>query len=141
MLVALFAFGAMVAGLTIVMLLAPGSWTDAVWRLKPSAQPDFRALGPAAVPLMLVVAAACGGAAVGLWRGRRWGYRLAVGVLGLNLVGDLANALLRHDWRTLIGLPVGGARVHVPGARSRAWPDEQTARWRPLWVAGRHTGP
>jgi hypothetical protein len=110
-LVGFFAFGAVIAGLTVVMLLAPGSWADAVWRLKPSAQSDFRALGAGAVALMLAVTLACAGAAVGLWRGRRWGYWLAVGVLATNLVGDLTNALLRHDWRTLIGIPVGGAML------------------------------
>jgi uncharacterized membrane protein (DUF2068 family) len=109
--VGFFAFGATVAGLTVVMLLAPGSWADAVWQLKPSAQSDFRTLGAAAVPLMLLVTGACAGAAIGLWRRRRWGCRLAVGVLGINLVGDLANALLRHDWRTLIGIPIGGAML------------------------------
>jgi hypothetical protein len=108
-LIGFFAFGATMAGLAAVMLLAPGAWADAVWRLKPTAQSDFRALGAGAVPLMLLVAVACAGAAFGLWQGRRWGYRLAVGVLGVNLVGDVANVLLRHDWRTLIGVPIGGA--------------------------------
>lgn len=110
-LVAFFAFGAMVAGLTVLMLLVPSSWADSIWRLKPSARSDFRALGPVAVPLMLLVSIACAGAAVGLWRGRQWGHRLAVGVLGVNLIGDVTNAVLRHDWRTLIGVPIGGAML------------------------------
>ena len=46
-----------------------------------------------------------------MWRGRRWGYWLAVGVLGTNLLGDLANGVLRHDWRTLIGVPIAGAML------------------------------
>jgi hypothetical protein len=108
-LVAFFAFGAAIAGLTAIMLLAPGSWANAIWRLKPTAQSDFATLGAGAVPLMLLVALACGGAAFGLWRGRRWGYWLAVAVLGVNLLGDVANSVLRHDWRTLIGVPIGGA--------------------------------
>jgi hypothetical protein len=32
-------------------------------------------------------------------------------VLTVNLVGDSLNALLRHDLRTLIGLPVGGLLI------------------------------
>jgi hypothetical protein len=110
-LVAFFSFGALAAGLTIVMLLVPGSWADGIWRVKPSAQSDFRALGAGAVPLMLLVAGACAGAAIGLWRGWRQGYRLAVAVLGINLAGDLANALVRHEWRTLIGVPIAGAML------------------------------
>jgi uncharacterized membrane protein (DUF2068 family) len=104
-----FGFGAMVSGLTVLMLLAPGPWAAPIWRLKPSAQADFRALGVVAPALMLLVSVACAGAAIGLWRGRRWGYWLAIGVLGTNLIGDLANAVLRHDWLTLIGVPIGGA--------------------------------
>ena len=110
-LVAFFAFGTIAAGLTALMLLVPGSWADAIWRVKPSARTDFPALGAVAAPLMLVVSIACAGAAVGLWRGRQWGYRLAIGVLGINLIGDVTNAVLRHDWRMLIGVPIGGAMI------------------------------
>ena len=39
------------------------------------------------------------------------GRRLAIGVLTVNLVGDSLNALLRHDPRTLIGLPIGGLMI------------------------------
>jgi len=41
----------------------------------------------------------------------RWGVSLALGILAVNLVGDLLNAFLRHDLRTLIGLPIGGAMI------------------------------
>ena len=46
---------------------------------------------------MLLVAAACAGAAIGLWLGKLWGHRLAVTLLSLNLVGDVSNALVRGD--------------------------------------------
>jgi hypothetical protein len=36
---------------------------------------------------------------------------LAVGVLAANLVGDLLNAVVRGDRRTLVGLPIGGAML------------------------------
>ena len=61
--------------------------------------------------LMAVVGAACGLAAFGLARNAEWGRRLAIGVLAVNLVGDSLNALLRHDPRTLIGLPIGGLMI------------------------------
>ena len=36
---------------------------------------------------------------------------LGILVLTVNLVGDLTNALLRHDVRTLIGMPIAGAMM------------------------------
>ena len=39
------------------------------------------------------------------------GVPLALGILSVNLVGDLLNAFVRHDLRTLIGLPIGGAMI------------------------------
>jgi hypothetical protein len=60
---------------------------------------------------MASVSAACAFAAAGLWGVRRWGRRLAIAILATNLVGDLGNALIRGDPRTLIGLPIGGAMI------------------------------
>ena len=57
---------------------------------------------------MATVSLACIGAAVGLWTGRRVGYRLAAVLLVTNLLGDLANAVIRGDPRTLIGIPIAG---------------------------------
>jgi hypothetical protein len=106
-----FAFGTLMSSITALALVAPGKWSEQLWRLNPPARVGFEAMGRWAIPLMLTIALACAGAAVGLWRGERWGHRLAVAVLGVNLVGDLANAILRGDRRTLIGLPLGGAML------------------------------
>jgi hypothetical protein len=118
-LAAFFGFGALVSLLTAAMLLAPGRWADAIWSLKPSARIDFGLLDGWAVPLMLLVSAACAGTALGVWRGRRWGYRLAIGILTVNLAGDLSNGVLR-DPRTLIGIPIGGAIILYAISRERA---------------------
>jgi hypothetical protein len=99
------------SGATAVALGVPGSVLEALWRLNPVARSALEHMGPWGVILMLGVMAACAGAAVGLWRQERWGHRLAVGVLGVNLVGDVLNALLRGDRRALIGLPIGGAML------------------------------
>ena len=106
-----FGAGALIAATTVAALLLPGSPLDAIWSLKPQAHSDFLSLGALAVPLMIVVSAFCALAAVGLWRGARWGTRVAIAVLTVNAIGDTANALLRHDYRTLIGLPVAGGLV------------------------------
>lgn len=60
---------------------------------------------------MLGVGLGCAVAAIGLWNGTRWGVRLAILILSVNILGDLINVLLRHDYRALIGLPVGGAMI------------------------------
>lgn len=106
-----FGVGVLASSVSALALAFPGSWLESVWRLNPEARVGFARLGPWAVVLMIVVALACSGAAVGLWIGRRWGYRLAVGVLSCNLLGDLLNAAVRGDHRTLIGLPIGGAML------------------------------
>ena len=71
-----------------------------------------------AIVLMIVVGTACTLAAIGLWRGTFWGKRLALAILTINLAGDIFNACFRHDYRTLIGLPIGGAMI-IYLARSR----------------------
>jgi hypothetical protein len=106
-----FAFGASACLLTIVMLLFPGSMLDSIWRLNPKAHAAFQTLGGLSILLMAVVGGACAFAAIGLIRNARWGRRLAIVILVANLVGDTVNATVRHDLRTLIGLPIGGAMI------------------------------
>jgi len=106
-----FGFGAAMCLLTIVMLLFPGSALDSLWKLNPDAHVAFQSLGKLSILLMLIVGAACALASIGLAKRARWGIPLALGILIVNLIGDSLNALLRHDWRTLIGLPIGGAMI------------------------------
>jgi len=60
---------------------------------------------------MVTVGVGCAFAAIGLWQGVLWGIRLALVILSLNIIGDLFNALVRHDYRALVGLPVGGTMI------------------------------
>jgi hypothetical protein len=84
---------------------------DLAWRLNPEAQRSFQSLGTLSILLMAVVGISCGGAAIGLFRGARWGRLLALVILWVNLTGDAANAILRHDYRALIGIPIGGVMI------------------------------
>ena len=111
LLVIFFATGALICLVTMIALAFPGGFLEPIWRLKPEARVEFQKIGSWSVALMAVVGAACGLAAVGLARNAEWGRRLAIGVLTVNLVGDSLNALLRHDPRTLIGLPIGGLMI------------------------------
>jgi len=115
-----FAFGAMMCALTLALLLFPGSAFDSVWRLNPEARLAFRSLGNWSFLLMLTVGIACLFAAIGLWRGTVWGTRVALTILSINIIGDIINALFRHDYRALIGLPVGAAMIFFL-VRSGGW--------------------
>src|SRR6516162_3919553 len=106
-----FAFGALMAALSGAMLLFPGTGLDRLWQLNPQARQGLGGLGAGGVALMVGVCAACGAASLGLWRCTRWGLWLAVAILGINLASDLGNAVILHDWRTLVGLPIGGAMI------------------------------
>ena len=106
-----FAFGVSMCVLTITLLLFPGTALDALWRLNPDAHDAFQSIGNWSIAIMLVVGTACLFAAVGLWRGAFWGTRVAIVILVANMIGDLGNALLNSDSRTLIGLPIAAAVI------------------------------
>jgi hypothetical protein len=108
---AFFAFGAIMCTLTTGLLLFPGTPLDSLWRLNPDAHLAFQSFGNWSVALMVTVGIGCAFAAIGLWQGTLFGVRLALIILSLNIIGDLFNALVRHDYRALIGLPIGGAMI------------------------------
>src|SRR5215472_757256 len=108
---AFFAFGATMCALTVCLLRFPGSALDSSWRLNPDARLAFASLGHWSLVLMLTVGIACLFAAIGLWRGRPWGTWLALMILSINMLGDLTNAFVRHDYRSLIGVPVAGTMI------------------------------
>jgi hypothetical protein len=112
LLIIFFATGALICFTVVLALAFPTSFFDAIWRLKPSARREFQEIGViASIALMLIVGLACGAASIGLARKREWGRRLAIIILFVNLMGDSLNALLRHDPKTLIGLPIGGLMI------------------------------
>jgi len=110
---AFFAFGAMMCALTVGLLLFPGGALDSLWRVNPDARLMFQSLGNWSFVLMLTVGTACLVTAVGLWRSAFWATPLAIAILSINIMGDVANAVVRHDYRALIGLPVGAGMIFV----------------------------
>jgi len=60
---------------------------------------------------MLAVGTGCALTAIGLWYGKLWGIRLALAILLINMIGDLVNVVTRHDYRSLLGLPIAGAMI------------------------------
>jgi hypothetical protein len=108
---AFFAFGVAMCALTSGLLLFPGTALDSLWRLNPDAHLVFRSIGSWSIVLMVTVGTACFLAAIGLWQGALWGTRLALIILSVNIIGDLINALFRHDYRALIGLPISAVMI------------------------------
>jgi apolipoprotein N-acyltransferase len=111
LLVIFFAAGSLICLMTMLALAFPGGFLEPIWQVKPEALAQFQQIGNWSVALMAVVGVACGLAALGLAKNAEWGRRLAIGILTINLIGDSLNALLRHDPRTLIGLPIGGLMI------------------------------
>ena len=115
-----FLIGAAISGVSTFSLLDPGEFLEPMWRMNPRARQAFAGIGVWGVLLMLTVCLACAAAALGLWRGKRWGYWLAVGLLATNLAGDLINVLLGTEPRALIGVPVAaGLLVYLATRRVR----------------------
>ena len=104
-----FLVGALISFTASVSLLFPNSFLKPIWRLNPRAQVAFMSIGWWAVVLLLAVCAACLAAAIGLWRGARWGHRVAVTMIAINLIGDIANTVPGIEASALIGVPMAAA--------------------------------
>ena len=102
----LFAFGALASGLSVISLLTPGGALEPMWRLNPRARESFSRMGPWAFLILGLVCLACSACAYGFFAGKRWGYRLGVAGLLINLVGDVVNAALGIEPRAVFGIPV-----------------------------------
>src|SRR5262245_25577282 len=105
-LVTLFVIGTIASLISVVSLTFPGSFLDPIWRLNRHAYERFIHLGSWAIVLMSVVCIACVCAAIGLHLRRRWGFWLAVGMLGANLVGDLITVITGQEPRAIVGVPI-----------------------------------
>jgi hypothetical protein len=110
---AFFAFGAIMCLLTIVLLVFSGTKLDSLWNLNLDAHVGFQSLGSWSIVLMVVVGTGCALAVIGLWRATVWGVQLPVAILFCNIIGDLVNALMRRDYRSLVGLPIAGAMIYL----------------------------
>lgn len=106
-----FWIGAGISFASAISLLIPGSPLEPMWRLNPRAHEAFAGIGAWAVVLMGAVCIACTLAAVGLWRGAVWGYRLAMGILSVNLLGDALNVILGTEPRAAFGLPIAASLI------------------------------
>src|SRR6478735_5982605 len=78
-LLSLFSIVAMVIAFTsAVSLLSSGGVLEPMWQINPRARVAFASLGVWAIVLLFTLSLVCATAAIGLWRGTRWGYLLAL---------------------------------------------------------------
>jgi hypothetical protein len=77
-----------------------------MWSLNPRAHEQFSKMGYWAAVLLGSVCLACGASAYGFYKGKRWGYRLGLVLLLVNVTGDLINAMLGIEPRALLGVPI-----------------------------------
>ncbi|HTP86177.1 MAG TPA: hypothetical protein VMJ34_04485 [Bryobacteraceae bacterium] len=94
-----FLFGATaIAAVVGFSLLFPGPLLERMWALNPRGEVVFRAMGRISGVFLMELGAGTAVAGVGLLRGRRWGWRIAVALFTLNGCGDVVSLFITHDW-------------------------------------------
>jgi hypothetical protein len=77
-----------------------------MWKLNPRAREAFARMGAWGPMLLGVVCLACVTCAYGFFAGKRWGYRLGVVGLVVNVVGDVVNSARGIEPRAIVGVPI-----------------------------------
>ncbi len=101
-------FGATMASLAATTLLLPGTPLDRVWTLNPTAHKQISPLGSKVGPLFLLLTLALVISGVGWLRRRVWGWRLAVAIIGTQLIGDIVNVVRGDLLPGAIGVIIAG---------------------------------
>ena len=104
-----FLAGAAISLTASISLLRPNNFLESMWRLNPRAHASLSSVGLFAVLLLSTVSVLCAVAAIGLWRGSRLGYLLAVVLIAINLLGSVTNVLLGTEPRAIVGVPIAAA--------------------------------
>lgn len=102
-------FGACMAGLAGSTLIWQGTALDRLWSLN---KPAHQLLAPFGAPigvLFLLLSASLAVAAGGWFKRRRWGWRLAVGIIAMQVAGDFVNMLRGDFLRGITGFVIAGA--------------------------------
>ncbi len=107
----LFAFGMLASSAAVVSLLTPGGPLEPIWKLNPHGHEGFVRMGVWAPILLGVVCLACAAAAYGFFTGQRWGHRLGIALLVINLAGDILNSTLGIERRAWIGVPIAALLI------------------------------
>jgi len=100
--------GAVTASVSAIPLLWPGTFLERLWTLNPKAYKELAPLGSAVGILFLLLGAILGVVGVGWFRRRQWGWRLAVGIIATQVLGDVYSGI-RGNWLGgLTGVVIAG---------------------------------
>lgn len=99
-----FLFGTAAAGAAALTLFWPGTLVDAVWRIKPDEFLTLRALGWPVAAGFLALALICLLTAVGCFGRRKWGWWLALVLIGVNLASDTVALIVTRSLDQAVGV-------------------------------------
>jgi len=102
-------FGATMASLAATTLLWRGTALDRIWVLNPIAYKRLAPLGYPVGILFLLLGVALSTAGIGWFRHRLWGWRLAVTIIAIQILGDVVNCVRGDLLRGGIGVIIAGA--------------------------------
>jgi hypothetical protein len=97
---------ASLAGITLVWR---GTALDRIWTLNPRAYNELAPLGERIGFLFLSLAAALAIAGTGWLKRRRWGWQLAVVIIGTQVLGDVTNIFYGRIIQGVVGVTIAGA--------------------------------
>jgi len=108
--VGIFLFvGASMASLAATTLLWRGTPLDRLWDLNPTAYNQLAPFGGTVGILLLLLGAALTTAGIGWFRRRLWGWRLAVLIIAIQVLGDVVNCVRGDLLRGGTGVIIAGA--------------------------------
>jgi hypothetical protein len=105
-LIIFFLAGTLISLVAGVSLLVPSSFFETMWRINPRGHEGLLRIGLWAVVLLFAASISCAAAAIGLWRKSRWGHAIAVTLITINLLSDIANAVGGTEPRAIVGVPI-----------------------------------
>jgi hypothetical protein len=102
-------FGAAMASLAGTTLIWRGTFLDGAWRLNASAYGQLTRYGRPIGVLFFALGLVLASAGVGWFLRRFWGWAMAVGIIAVQVLGDVLNAFLGQFVRGAVGAAIAGA--------------------------------
>lgn len=100
-----FVVGCLISFTAGLSLLVP-RFLEPMWRLNTHGHEGLLRIGLWGVALLFGASAFCAVAAIGLWRGARWGHIVAIVLITINLLSDLVNTIFGTEPRAIVGVPI-----------------------------------